>query len=126
VAALADVALSEAELADAAGISKEQLAGLHDFGVLARRDGEGYDGDDLVAARAAAGLFNYGIEPRHLRMFRQSADREAAFLAQIVAPVTKKRDPQARKEASESAGRLLGLSRQLRDALVRSRMKELL
>ena len=122
---LTDISLSRAELKKAAGLSEQQLGGLEEFGILAR-DRERYDGDDLTVAKAARGLFEFGIEPRHLRMYRQLSEREAGFIEQIVSPVTRKKDRDAQSEASRSARTLVQLSRSLRDALLRSSLKELL
>jgi hypothetical protein len=57
-------------------------------------------------------------------MFLQSAQREAAFVEQIVAPVTKRRDPDALAEAAATATRLVGLCKQLREALLRSSLRD--
>ena len=122
-----DVSMSRAELLQASGLTEQQLSGLEEFGVLPSRTTEDrYDGDDLTAAKAARGLFDFGIEARHLRMYRQLADREANFVSQIVSPVASRRDKDAQKEAARSAGVLLDHSRRLRDALVRSEMREVL
>ena len=122
---LSDVSLSRAELKKASGLSEEQLAGLEDFGILAKNT-EHYEGTDLTVAKAAKGLFEYGIEPRHLRMYRQLADREASFIEQIVSPVTHKKDKDAQREAARAAQNLLGLSRSMREALLRAGLRELL
>ena len=122
---LTDVSLSRAELKKAAGLSDQQLSGLEEFGILTG-DQERYDGDDLTVAKAARGLFEFGIEPRHLRMYRQLADREASFIEQIVSPVTRKRDSEARHEAARSARTLVALSRTLREALLRSSLRDVL
>ena len=37
-------------------------------------------------AEAAAALANYGVETRHLRAFKVSADREAGLVSQIANP----------------------------------------
>ena len=123
---MSDLMMSEAELADASGLSKEQLSELQDFTVLERRGDGAYDGSNLVAAKAAAGLIGFGLEPRHLRMFKQAADREAVLFQQIVTPVAKRRDPEARREASHVTSRLLDLSLRLHGALLRSAMRETL
>ena len=39
-----------------------------------------YDDEALVVARLAASFLRHGVEPRHLRMYKMSADREAGFL----------------------------------------------
>lgn len=122
---LTDVSLSREELLTASGLDDSQLRGIEDFGILQATDGR-YDGTHLTIAKAARGLMDFGVEPRHLRMYRQLADREATFIEQIVAPVARKRDPDAHKQAARSAAQLLQLSRTLREALLNSGLRELL
>ena len=122
----AELRLTRAELMAQAGLSDPQAEGLLEYGILASKEGDGYGRNDLEAARAARRLFEFGVEPRHLRLFRQWAEREAAFVQQIVGPGTKKRDPEARNEALASAETLTTLSQQLRAALLRSSLQELL
>lgn len=123
--ALSDVSLSRAELRKASGLSDDQLVGIEEFGILATGQ-ERYDGNDLMVAKAAKGLFEFGIEPRHLRMYRQLADREATFIEQIVAPVALKKDRDAQRQASHSTQILMQLSRSLREAMLRSGLRDLL
>jgi DNA-binding transcriptional MerR regulator len=120
-----DVTMTSAELATAAGLDERELAGLVEFGIL---DGskDVFDGDDLVAAKAAGGLFRYGVEPRHLKMYRNFAERESAFFEQIVSPVRSRKDPDAQREASRSITEIAALAQQFRDAMVRSTMRDLL
>ena len=122
---LGDVSLSRAELKKTAGLSDDQLSGLEEFGLLAAGK-ERFDGDDLTIAKAAKGLFEFGVEPRHMRMFRQLAEREASFVEQIVTPMARKKDRDAQRAAARSAQNLLGLSRSLREALLRSSLKDVL
>ena len=117
--------LSRAELMESAGLTEEQLAGLEDYSVLARRP-DLYDGHDLAIARAAGALFRFGVEPRHLRMFRQSAEREADMLWQVVAPLAQRKDSEARARAAETVDGMAELTRALRWALLRSSLQELM
>ncbi|MDQ3957474.1 MAG: hypothetical protein M3273_04035, partial [Actinomycetota bacterium] len=117
--------MTRGELREAARLSEDQLRGLEEFGVLAKRDSDVYDENDLVVARACGKFFSFGVEPRHLRMYRQFADREAAFFEQIVTPALKRRDPDGPDEALQSVRELLALSRQLREAALRSSLGEL-
>ena len=80
----------------------------------------------IVAAKAAAGLIRYGVEPRHLKMYRHFAERESAFFEQIVSPVSRRRDPQAQQEAARSIAEIMGLAQRFRDAMLRSTMRDLL
>jgi DNA-binding transcriptional MerR regulator len=115
--------LSRKELLKSSGLDEAQHSQLEEFGVLERTDA--YDGDHLRVARAARGMFQYGIEPRHLRMYRQIADREGAFFEQILSPVAQRRDRTAHEEVVRSVGDLLDLSRQLREGLLRTNLREL-
>ena len=104
------------ELRTAAGLDEREFNGLVEFGIIDGTKGV-FDGDDLVAANAARGLFRYGVEPRHLKMYRNFVERESAFFEQIVSPVTHRRDPDAQKEAARSMQDLFGLAQRFRDAL---------
>ena len=113
--------LSRAELGEAAGLSERELAGLEEFGIVARSGSHGRDA--LLVARAARRLFDYGFEPRHLRMYLQSSEREASLIAQIAAPLAKKRDPKGLVEAENVVQELMRLSRALREGLLRSGLR---
>ncbi|HEY7876064.1 MAG TPA: MerR family transcriptional regulator [Actinomycetota bacterium] len=119
------LSLSRDELKDAAGISEQELRQLEEFGLLVAGK-ETYDGDDLVTARSAHGFFAFGVEARHLRMFRQTADREATFFEQIVTPLSRRRTPDASEQASQSIHELMALSRRMREAMLRSSLRDLL
>ena len=120
-----EVSLTRAELLSAAGLSEEDLGGLVDFGII---DGskELYEGDDLIAAKAAAGLFRYGVEARHLKMYRNFAEREVAFFEQIVSPVARRRDASAQQDASRAVQDIAALAQRFRDAVTRSTLRDLL
>ena len=121
----AAVELSRAEILAQAGLSDAQLAGLEDYSVLSRRP-DSYGAEDLEIARAAGALLRFGVEPRHLRMFRQSADREADMLRQVVAPMAQRKDSEARAEAVATVDRMADLTRRLRWALLRSSLEDIL
>ena len=42
----------------------------------------------------------YGVEARHLRLHKHAAEREAGFIEQIVLPLLKQRNPEARQRAA--------------------------
>ena len=119
------VQMTRSELRDAAGLTDDQMGQLEDFGVIGKRDSDAYDANDLVIARTSGRFFAYGVEPRHLRMYRQFADREAAFFEQIVTPALMRKDPDGADEAHRSVKELLALSRQMREAALRSSLGRL-
>ena len=102
----------------ASGLGEDELAALQDYRVIESKTH--HDGNDLLIAKTARRLFDYGFEPRHLRMYRQASEREAALIAQAVMPLTKKRDPRGREEAEVSRREMVALSKNLREALLRS------
>jgi DNA-binding transcriptional MerR regulator len=133
VVALSDLAdvppaapLCAAEFAAAAGLDDLQLSDCVQFGLVGRDSSGGHPVSDLPVARAVAGLAQHGIEPRHLRGYRTAAEREAALLEQLVAPVLRARSEEARARATEQLGELAGLSVQLHTALLEARLRDVL
>lgn len=119
-----DVRLTRDELATAAGLSVEQLAQLEQYGLVASRPGSSfYDGDALMVAKTVAEMARFGIESRHLRPFKSAADREIGLFEQVVAPLVRQRNPEARARADEAVRELAALSIRLHSALVRAGLK---
>lgn len=123
---LQGASLTKEELRKAAGLSQAQLKELEDFNLVAPSDGGSYDENDLMVAKAARRFFEYGVQARHLKMYRQFADREAAFFEQIVTPVARRKDPQGQADAARSLGELAGLAKQMKEAALRASLRELL
>jgi DNA-binding transcriptional MerR regulator len=122
---LTGVQLSKRELESASELGAKQVHDLIDFGILAER--ESYDENDLAVAKAAARFMGFGVEARHLRMFKQTAEREASFIHQIVLPLSRRNDREAADEATaRSVRELVALSRQVREALLRAALHDLL
>jgi DNA-binding transcriptional MerR regulator len=119
------VQLDRKELLKAAGLAEEQMAGLEEYGILDRKEGSGYDENDLVAAKAARRFFEFGVEPRHLRMYKQFADRETAFFEQIVSPLSHRRTG-GDDQVGTAVRELAALSRQLKEAALQTRLRDLL
>jgi hypothetical protein len=118
-----ELRLSREELIDAAGIEPAQLDTLEQYGLLAARPGGYYDGDALVIAKTVAEMGRFGLEPRHLRAFRSAADREVGLVEQVVAPLVRQRNPEARGRADEVARELAALSVKLHAMLVKSGLR---
>ena len=106
-----------------AGLSAEQLAELESFGLLAGKgtgDGRVFTTSDMAVAHAAAGFMQHGVEARHLRAWRQAAEREAALFEQMILPLLRQRNPKARQQAISTLTALAELGAQLRSAFVQS------
>ena len=121
---VSDVRLTREELANAAGIEPEQLDQLEQYGLVAPRPGGSfYDGDALVVAKTVAEMSRFGIEARHLRPFKSAADREIGLVEQVVSPLVRQRNPEARARAEEAVRELAALSIKLHATLVRAGLK---
>lgn len=117
---VSEVRLSRRELLDAAGLEESRLEQLEQYGLLApRAGGSHYDGDALIVAKTVAEMSRFGIEARHLRPFRAAADREIGLLEQVVTPMVRQRNPEARARADEVVRELAALSVKLHATLVR-------
>lgn len=118
--------LSETDLAAAAGLEPNQVATLREFGVIRAHAMNGdsyYDQDDLIVGKIARDFLQFGVEARHLKMFRQFAEREAALFEQIVLPALRNRSPETRKQATQSLSELARLSKKLRHAFLRQNLR---
>ena len=125
----AELRLSRAELVEGAGIDDELLAEIEEYGLVAPVQAAAgadprYDNDALVIATAVAEMAAFGLAPRHLRSFRTAADREVDLVGQVVGPLLRQRDPQARARAEEVAREMGALSLRLHTALVRARLRD--
>jgi len=115
--------LTRRELLEATGLDEARLAELEDFG-LVRRGGGRYGPEALAAARAIVALDGYGVQARHLRVLRASAERETALIEQVVAPMLRQRSDGARDRAARSAREIAAITLQLHAALIEATMAD--
>jgi DNA-binding transcriptional MerR regulator len=123
-----DASFTLSELAAAAGVSERDIEHLASYGLLEGRTigrDTVFDGSALVVARLAAAFLERGLEPRHLRMFKVAADREAGVYEQLVISLTRQRNPESRARAEQRLGELADLGQQLRSALLRRAVRGL-
>ena len=114
------------ELVAASGLTPAQLREVERYGlVVGRPVGRTtyYDDESLVIARLVAGFLRFGIEPRHVRMYRTSAEREAGVFEQVILPLVKQRNPQARAQALATLSELTQLGNSMRDAMMRQALR---
>src|SRR4051794_22408929 len=85
------------EVLDETGADPKLVRELEEYGVIKGRRSDGdtlYDDTEKEIIRAVTELSRYGVAGRNLRVFRTSADREAALLEQILAPSLRSRNPE--------------------------------
>ncbi len=124
-----NAAMTKDELAEASGCSPETLNELERFGLLSGRmigPTVLYDGEALLLARLAAKFVEHGLEPRHLRTLKISAEHEVSLLTQVVEPMMHRRDPAAREQSLATLADLVETSSELRAILIRQMVRELL
>ncbi|WP_312880620.1 transcriptional regulator FtsR [Actinokineospora xionganensis] len=124
-AAGSDTRLTRDDVLRQAGVTGMLLDDLEQYGLVAAGSDGFYDADAVQIARLAAGLADYGIEPRHLRAFRAAADREVGLMEQVVAPMYRQRDPAARDRADSIARELGALSVGLHSLLVKAGLRRI-
>jgi DNA-binding transcriptional MerR regulator len=121
------VSMNLAELAAASGLEDDDLRELERYGLLTGRRAASsvyYDEEALMVAQLAAGFMKYGVEARHLRMYKTAGEREAGFLEQVVLPMLKQRNPQARRQAADALSDLTKLGQGLRAAMLRQALRK--
>ncbi|MCR8670894.1 MerR family transcriptional regulator [Agrococcus sp. HG114] len=108
---------SRSELQTEAGATKQLLADAISAQLL---PGTEPFGDAAVQAlRALVELQRFGIEPRHLRGMRQSAQREAALIESALKPMRGRRETGSQAKAAEAARDLANQIQAVRDILTR-------
>ena len=125
-AAVTGAGLSEEELCAASGLSPQEVAGLKGFGLVESISVAGidtYDEDALAVANLAAAFRAFGIEPRHLRLYRNAADRELGLIEQVVIPLLRQRNPESRQRAIDGADQLAALGQTMRATLLRQALR---
>ena len=125
---LTSVSMTAQELSDATGLRPSDVAELERFGLFTHRTVGNvavYDHEALVVARLAAGFRAHGLEPRHLRMFKVTADREAALFEQVVLPLARQRTVEARRALQDTLTDLSRLTDSLHSVLLQALLREL-
>ncbi|MYR46999.1 MerR family transcriptional regulator [Streptomyces sp. SID5910] len=108
------------ELLAAAGIGEQELTEWESYGLVAPLADGVYDAEAVTVASLVVELGRFGIEPRHLRLMKAAADREAGLVDQVVAPLRRHRNPQTRAHAEARTKELAGLAVKLHAALVQT------
>jgi DNA-binding transcriptional MerR regulator len=119
--------MSLEEMSAATGVERERIKELEGFGIVCSHGPEGaryYDGDDYIVLSIVKDFLRYGIEPRHLTMYKHFADRESSFFEALVAPTLRQRNPDARRAASQTLADLSVTSRKFKQALLRNALRD--
>ena len=75
--------MSIEEMSAATGVERDRIKELESFGIVCSHGPDGakyYDGDDYIILSIVKDFFRFGIEPRHLTMYKHFDEREAVVL----------------------------------------------
>ena len=118
------------ELASASGLSPEGVLEVQEYGLLSpsvvAAGTPYYDEEALTVATLVAGFARFSVTPRHLRLYRNAADREAGLVEQVVLPLLRQRNPEARGRAADTVAEMTRLGQGLHAALLRRAFRDLL
>jgi putative intracellular protease/amidase len=122
---LPGVLLERHELCAMVGMTDDELTQLETFGIVSPRSGDPalYSDDAVAIAKPACEFLRFGVDARHLRNWRTSAEREASLYEQLVTPRYRQRNPEARAEALSQLRRLDVLGATLRAAMMRQALR---
>ncbi len=126
VANVTGASLTLDELCSASGLAATEVASLEGFGLIEPLVIGGalyYDEEGLTVAKLVADFARFGIEPRHLRLFRNAVDRELGLIEQVVTPLLRQRNPEARQRAVDASNELSKLGQSLRAAILRKALR---
>jgi DNA-binding transcriptional MerR regulator len=112
-------------LAEATGTEPEFVQQLVTAGLLHPGAGGWFDTGAPDVVRVVARLAEYGIEPRHLRPLRTSADRHVGLVDQLVAPYRSQQTPSARAQAATLGSEVGELLARLHTVWVREGVADL-
>ncbi|MBG6237911.1 DNA-binding transcriptional MerR regulator [Mycetocola sp. CAN_C7] len=87
---------------------------------------ESYGDDTVSVIRSLVALQRCGIEPRHLRGYRATAEREVSMIESALLPIARRKDAASRARAAELSGEIAGQLDVIRASLVRSALGRLL
>ena len=123
---LPSVLLDRGELCSMTGMTDGELTQLESFGIVAPNESGGtplYGDDAVEIAKTSCEFLRAGVDARHLRNWRTSAEREASLYEQLVTPRFRQRNPEARAAALDELKRLDELGAKLRQAMTRQALR---
>jgi DNA-binding transcriptional MerR regulator len=116
------------ELCARAGITRERVKELEDFGLIEATvagSSRRYAESDVDVASACEALGRFGIGARNLRAFRTAADRESGLLEAVIGPALRSRQPERRREALADLQQLAQSAQELSDLLLWRNVRKL-
>jgi DNA-binding transcriptional MerR regulator len=112
------------DLVEATGAPKSLVQALEQFGLIGGDD-DGYTETDRETVATALELSSFGVEPRHIRLFRVAAEREAGLLEQVLAAGLRSKNPERRREALQELENLAALASHMRHLMLVTELRKI-
>ena len=109
------------DIIDETAATPKLIAELEEFGLVKGQRHDGtvwYDDAERDIIVAVVELAPYGVQGRNLKVFKTSADREAALIQQILAPSLRSRNSERRREAVDALENLAAVTTHLKHLLL--------
>ncbi len=117
---------SSAELAAIVGCSASEMDEIIEFGLVTPEEvaGVAVFTDEAIELGSLIHSFReLGLEPRHLSILLHGAKREADLYSQMLAPVLKQRNPEAKEQVKATGKELSNLGARTHQLLVRRALR---
>lgn len=123
-----DPSYTQEEVTEAAGVDADFVRMLVEFRLLDKPapQGPAFTEGDLEVVRICHLLARFGVEPRNLRLFASSIEREAALVEQVATPSLRSSHPDKREYGERMLADLGSLLSQLNHLLLVRELRRLL
>ena len=116
--------LTDADVADQAGTTQENIAKLVSVGLIKPDPAGFFDTDDVSIVSAAVALESFGFEARQLKSLRNAARRQADMISQVATPVAHSKSDTAPQQAEELSQQMAALVLSLHGTLVKTELRD--
>lgn len=117
------------EVVSITGFDAEQIRELEEFGILQGESADGhtvYNTKSVTILKAAKILSDYGIEPRHIRMYHTFVVKETGLFEQILSPQLRSANAETRKKGMKVAEELFKASMAIKRTLLEQSISEMM
>lgn len=118
--------VSTKEVTKASGLSESEVGQLKTFGLVEPQQtdkGEAFTNSDIRLMSIVKELRKFGIQPRHLKFYESTAEREASLFQQILLPYTKKQSKEAEKRLNIALAELIKQFQELKSLLLKKSLR---
>jgi DNA-binding transcriptional MerR regulator len=108
-------------------LSTEVIKAMDGFGLIKlieHEDGLLLGPEDAEILQIFADLSRFGIEPRHIRMYENQAQRESLLFQQILTPHLRHKSAKLRGESQDALRELIGLTQRIKGLILQKALKD--